>query len=107
MGGLLLNLSQLSQKDHANLRAVCKDLDAAMRRLFFSCLVLRLNQLRSESGLRFLKALATGETGWSSYARTLRMKPGKEDKESDISDTEMQSLLASTLRDLVNIGKVV
>ncbi|KAJ7491345.1 hypothetical protein B0H11DRAFT_2008761 [Mycena galericulata] len=113
---MLVNLSvevleeiggKLSQKDHANLRAVCKDLDAAMRRLFFSCLVLRLNQLRSESGLRFLKALATGETGWSSYARTLRMKPGKEDEESDISDTEMQSLLASTLRDLVNIDKVV
>ncbi|KAJ7212781.1 hypothetical protein C8J57DRAFT_1539027 [Mycena rebaudengoi] len=34
--------SRLPHSDHSNLRAVCKDLDGAMQRLFFSVLVLTL-----------------------------------------------------------------
>ncbi|KAJ6566620.1 hypothetical protein B0H19DRAFT_1257818 [Mycena capillaripes] len=106
---------QLAQKDHANLRAVCKDLGGAMQRLFFSSLILRTGEeMQSENGVEMLKALATGKTGWSYYTRTLRIQPGMFTKtreqlalESTISEGEMQELLASTLKWMTNVRTVI
>ncbi|KAJ6566617.1 hypothetical protein B0H19DRAFT_1257815 [Mycena capillaripes] len=108
---------QLAQKDHANLRAVCKDLGSAMQRLFFSSLILRTGEeMQSENGVEMLKALATGKTGWSYYTRTLRIQPGpgtfpktREQLalESNISEGEMQELLASTLKWMANVQTAI
>ncbi|KAJ6566667.1 hypothetical protein B0H19DRAFT_1138347 [Mycena capillaripes] len=107
--------SKLAQRDHANLRAVCKDISSAMQRFFFSCLVLRTGEeMQSETGLEMLKALATGQTGWSYYTRTLRIQPAKSTKtrkqlalEATVSDAEIQELLAFALKSMANVRTVI
>ncbi|KAJ6457911.1 hypothetical protein C8R45DRAFT_1032277 [Mycena sanguinolenta] len=65
---------QLTQPDHAVLRAVCKDLNTAVCPLFFSALVLKLKRHGlMDDTVQKLEALASGATGWSSYAKTLRI----------------------------------
>ncbi|KAJ6507047.1 hypothetical protein C8R45DRAFT_971383, partial [Mycena sanguinolenta] len=68
--------AQLTQSDHASLRAVCKDLDNATRRLFFSLLVLKIDRKGLiEDTFERLEALRSGDTEWSIHARTLRIVP--------------------------------
>ncbi|KAJ6566626.1 hypothetical protein B0H19DRAFT_1374116 [Mycena capillaripes] len=106
---------QLAQKDHANLRAVCKDLSGAMECLFFSCLILRTGEeMHSESGVEMLKTLAIGNTGWSYHTRTLRIQPGKSTKtkeqlalETTVSEGGMQRHLASALKSMANVRTVI
>ncbi|KAJ7467879.1 hypothetical protein B0H11DRAFT_2046770 [Mycena galericulata] len=104
--------SKLTQPDRARLRAVCKDIEGATQRLFFSCLFLRIRELRSDDGRDVLGTLASGDAGWSEYAKTLIIKPGnrsgtEEAGEFDISDAAMQDLLASALKTMPNIQTVI
>ncbi|KAJ6447356.1 hypothetical protein C8R45DRAFT_1047839 [Mycena sanguinolenta] len=81
--------TQLSQSDHAILRTTHQ------------------NGL-TEDGVQMLKALATGGTGWSVYARTVRMKRAKVIvEEGACYDTPVDLLLASSLASLSNIQTVV
>ncbi|KAJ6457940.1 hypothetical protein C8R45DRAFT_1032359 [Mycena sanguinolenta] len=100
--------TQLSQSDHAILRTVCKGLNSAFYRLFFSVLVLKTHQNGlTEDGVQMLKALATGGTGWSVYARTVRMKRAKVIVEEGACYDTPVDLLASSLASLSNIQTVV
>ncbi|KAJ6536269.1 hypothetical protein B0H19DRAFT_1183080 [Mycena capillaripes] len=109
--------SKLPHGDHANLRAVCKVLDGAMQRLFFSVLVLTLGEhpKRDDSVpmlLDMLQALGTGKTGWSVHARTLRIQRGRRAGHQGavalpVSEYEMKDLLASALRSVPKIRTVV
>ncbi|KAJ7491336.1 hypothetical protein B0H11DRAFT_1007056 [Mycena galericulata] len=112
--------------DRACLRAVCKALARVMNPLFFSSFFLRSMHLRSKKGIHMLRALATGQTGWSAYAKTLWIRPGvlklrglmrgpddseeeqlEGDEENfDLSDTGMQELLSSALRSMMKIRTV-
>ncbi|KAJ7719831.1 hypothetical protein B0H16DRAFT_1605740 [Mycena metata] len=106
--------TNLIQTDRANLRAVCKNLGGPVDRLFFSVLVLKTgHQLTSGNGVEILRALATGETKWSLYAKALRISPGKQARNQEtkeihinISDNELQDLLASALKSMPKIRTV-
>lgn len=104
--------AQLTHTDHANVRSVCKDLQGAMHRLFFSVLVLRIGeQLQSDDGMQMLTALANGGTGWSLHAKTLRITPGnqagrQEAEEWDMLHSDMRDLLAYALDSMPNIRTV-
>ncbi|KAF7343918.1 hypothetical protein MVEN_01680500 [Mycena venus] len=106
--------AELAMPEKKRLRAVCKDIGLAINPLFFSALVLNVNQLRQEIGLYILKALASGESGWSHYATSLRIidsvsgtmqeiEAQQKRERRDISDDAMHDLLVSALRSLTNI----
>ncbi|KAJ7488062.1 hypothetical protein FB451DRAFT_1529078 [Mycena latifolia] len=104
--------NKLVRIDQKCLRAVCKDIGLAINPLFFSTLVLKTQSLHSENGIYILKALASGDTGWSTYAMTLTIQPGgilegRADSRFDISDSAVQELLASALGSLMNIRVVM
>ncbi|KAJ7817702.1 hypothetical protein B0H14DRAFT_2841915, partial [Mycena olivaceomarginata] len=60
--------------EHSKLRVVCKNFKSAVARSFFSSLVLDVHRSRLELGLSHLEALAAGNTQWSQFARTLKIK---------------------------------
>ncbi|KAJ6449681.1 hypothetical protein C8R45DRAFT_1044602 [Mycena sanguinolenta] len=97
----------LNNSDYANFRAVSKDTSFAMEPLFFARNALSRQHLRLKSGHLFLKTLATGETGWSRYARLLKISRGNRieigEELAGFSDTALQQLLASALRSMMNI----
>ncbi|KAF8180544.1 hypothetical protein K438DRAFT_1842109 [Mycena galopus ATCC 62051] len=87
-----------------------------MCRLFFSVLVLKTNrEHQTEDGVQLLTALASGSTGWSSYAKALHILPAKalsqeaeqalmpQDKNLDLS----VELLSAALASLPNIRTVM
>ncbi|KAJ6459016.1 hypothetical protein C8R45DRAFT_556897 [Mycena sanguinolenta] len=98
--------SQLTQRDLAILRQVCKDLNGAVCRLFFSVLILHTcrNGL-GDRGVGKLKALANSETEWSLHAKTLRIIPAKTSNKAH--DENPIDLLAAALGSLSNIQTVV
>ncbi|KAJ7103849.1 hypothetical protein C8R44DRAFT_887355 [Mycena epipterygia] len=103
---------QLAGPDQKSLRQTCKGVSFAIEPLFFSYLVLNKDELRIGMGRGFLEALATGETGWSRYAKTLRMKPTRPAEERrgvglNRSETVMQELFASVLGSLNNVRTVI
>ncbi|KAJ6529283.1 hypothetical protein B0H19DRAFT_1083039 [Mycena capillaripes] len=57
--------------DQKNLRTVCKSLRDAINPLYFSTVTVVLSGQRPDRGLCRLEAIASGETSWSTYARTL------------------------------------
>ncbi|KAJ7748110.1 hypothetical protein B0H16DRAFT_1554051 [Mycena metata] len=96
--------TNLIQTDRANLRAVCKNLGGPVDRLFFSVLVLKTgHQLTSGNGVEILRALATGETKCAG-----KQARNQETKEIhiNISDNELQDLLASALKSMPKIRTV-
>ncbi|KAF7351566.1 hypothetical protein MSAN_01589100 [Mycena sanguinolenta] len=98
--------TQLPQRDHAVLRQVCKDLNGAVSRLFFSALTLKTSKNGlGEDGVKKLKVLANGETGWSLHARILHIMPAKAANEAH--DEKPVDLLAAALGSLLNIKTVV
>ncbi|KAJ6579155.1 hypothetical protein DFH09DRAFT_1147755 [Mycena vulgaris] len=106
--------SQLERIDHKRLRAVCKDLRLAMDPLFFSSLVLDLHQLRLESGREFQETLVAGQTGWSLYAKTLTIIPGKKPEWHQLADPRGPKsedanghLLSSALGSMKNVQAVI
>ncbi|KAF8145101.1 hypothetical protein K438DRAFT_1992149 [Mycena galopus ATCC 62051] len=97
-----------TRSDHKSLRQICRSVGTAIEPLFFSSLVLLKDKLRINMGRDFLEALATGETGWSRYARRLHIKSAEEWAGAgwNRSDTMMQELFASVLASLGNIRTV-
>jgi hypothetical protein len=83
--------------------------------MFFSFFVLRTGEeMYSEAGVEMLKVLAAGQTGWSSHARTLHIRPGKDTKtreqlacEDTIPEDEMQELLTCALKSMADIRTVM
>jgi len=104
---------ELSKTDQQHLRAVCKDLCLAINPLFFCTLVLKTQPLCLESGVQLLRALASGKTGWSPYAKPLTIAPGKWLNEearkfqADLSDDAMEGLLVTALGSMVNVRSVM
>ncbi|KAJ6557568.1 hypothetical protein B0H19DRAFT_1148106 [Mycena capillaripes] len=100
---------QLARPDHMSLRQTCRSVGAVIEPLFFSSLVLLKDELRIDMGRGFLEALATGETGWSRYARRLHIKSADKWTGAGVhrSETMMQELLASALGSLSNIRTVI
>ncbi|KAF7351491.1 hypothetical protein MSAN_01581400 [Mycena sanguinolenta] len=114
---MLLNLSvelleaigaQLTRSDLAIMRAVCKDLNGALWRLFFSVLVLETKRNGfGEDGIEMLKALASGQTGWTLHARALRVIQAPPVRDECAHNEEMVDLLAAALKSLSDIRTVV
>ncbi|KAJ6552880.1 hypothetical protein B0H19DRAFT_155344 [Mycena capillaripes] len=102
----------LDTDDHRSFRAVCKDINFAMEPLFFSSIALNRPHvhLRFERFLWIFETLATGKTGWSRYARTLKIVGEgwieEEEKTSNLSDTAMRELFVSALASMKNIQTV-
>ncbi|KAF7351544.1 hypothetical protein MSAN_01586800 [Mycena sanguinolenta] len=100
--------TQLAQSDHASLRQVCKNLNGAIYPLFFSVLTLKTSENGlSKDGVEQLKALATGGTGWSLYAKTLRITSAKTANGAHDNSETPVDLLAAALATLSNIQSVV
>ncbi|KAJ6528744.1 hypothetical protein DFH09DRAFT_1045450 [Mycena vulgaris] len=103
---------QLEMIDHKSLRAVCKDLSFVMEPLFFSSLALDTTRLRLGSGRHIMETLATGESGWSRYAKTLQIAPGRSEG-NPVADTgscafwKAQDLLASALGSMEKVQTVI
>ncbi|KAJ6537334.1 hypothetical protein B0H10DRAFT_67973 [Mycena sp. CBHHK59/15] len=70
---LLQEIALLLPSYQKHLRAVCRDLNFAIAPLVFSSVVLGTQKLGIETTLFYLKGLATGQTGWSQFARTLKI----------------------------------
>ncbi|KAF7349892.1 hypothetical protein MVEN_01289800 [Mycena venus] len=104
--------AELTPTDHAVLRQVCKDLNSAVSRLFFSVLTLKLKISLSGSGLgedtvEKLRVLGTGETGWSFHAKTLRILSDRVASEENAQNDKLVDLFARTLASLSKIQTVV
>ncbi|KAJ6580741.1 hypothetical protein B0H19DRAFT_1112255 [Mycena capillaripes] len=110
--------------DHKHLRVVCKNFNFAIAPLFFSSVLLDVQQSGLELGLSHLEALATGNTSWSQFARTLKIerlspsykfpasKAVQEDKqdtdnELKLADERMKKFLPSALESLKNVRTVI
>ncbi|KAJ7154085.1 hypothetical protein C8R46DRAFT_1118662 [Mycena filopes] len=108
---MLMNLSaellhkiatELNPSAHRTLRTVSKDLSLAVNPLFLSTVSLPSGLLRHEAVLDFLRAISTGQTGWSDYCTVLAIQPRwRHDSPTAtglaIPDAEMYALLASVL----------
>ncbi|KAJ7186627.1 hypothetical protein C8R46DRAFT_1057595 [Mycena filopes] len=68
--------SELARSDHKNLRAVCRDISLAIDPFFFSSITIRTRPLHLKEGTWLLEALASGQSRWSTYAKTLLIEPG-------------------------------
>ncbi|KAJ6459017.1 hypothetical protein C8R45DRAFT_556953 [Mycena sanguinolenta] len=99
-------ITEPTQRDHAILRQVCKDLNDAVCRLFFSVLTLKASRNGlGEDEVEKLKALANGGTGWSLHAKTLRIIPAETANEAHAE--KPVNLLAAALGSLSKIQTVV
>ncbi|KAJ6457941.1 hypothetical protein C8R45DRAFT_561208 [Mycena sanguinolenta] len=101
---------QLTHSELAISRTVCKALNGALCRSFFSLLVLKTNgNGLSRDRVALLKALATRETGWSVHAKTLRVVPTKQLalRSVNVNDDTLIPLLAAALAALPKIHIVV
>ncbi|KAF7351649.1 hypothetical protein MSAN_01597500 [Mycena sanguinolenta] len=100
--------AQLTQSDCAILRTVSRGLNSAFYRLFFSILVLKTHRNGlNEDGVQMHRTLATGGTGWSVHARTVRMIPAKALSAEGARYDKPVDLLATTLASLSNIQTVM
>ncbi|KAJ7627437.1 hypothetical protein FB45DRAFT_921358 [Roridomyces roridus] len=83
--------NKLGHPDHARLRAVCKDLEGATQRLFFSTLIFKTGEhLFSRHDL--LSALVSATTGWNTYTRKVVFKPGPYVRPETYTDQEREVL---------------
>ncbi|KAJ7690956.1 hypothetical protein B0H17DRAFT_1201314 [Mycena rosella] len=108
---------KLAKSDQKSLRAACMEIGLAVNPLFFSSLILTTRDLRQEANMHILTALASGETGWSPYAKTLTLRPTNDsyrpiivearDAWSNLPDSAMQELLTSALRSMMNLRTVI
>ncbi|KAJ7140440.1 hypothetical protein C8R46DRAFT_1135626 [Mycena filopes] len=97
--------TELNPSAHRTLRTVSKDLSLAVNPLFFSTVSLPSGLLRHEAVLDFLRAISTGQTGWSDYCTVLAIQPRwRHDSPTAaglaIPDAEMHALLASVLESI-------
>ncbi|KAJ7911360.1 hypothetical protein B0H13DRAFT_2010003 [Mycena leptocephala] len=111
--------SELAKKDQKSFRAVSKDIGLSINPLFFADFVLKTQRLHLEATVDILTAVASGETGWSQYAKSLiiihgytrqllvrREKPPKTE-EANLSDEAIQNLLAAALGTMKKVRIVV
>lgn len=113
----LMALAQLADlDDRKRLRGACRALSFAINPLFFSSVTLDIHNRRLDENLSFLEGLASGRTGWSRYARNLkiaRLSPGgefikKEDFEQVRSaHVRMERFLRGALESLKNVRSVM
>ncbi|KAJ6602669.1 hypothetical protein DFH09DRAFT_1354917 [Mycena vulgaris] len=99
---------QLAATDRNRFRAVCRYTAFAMEPLFFCAVALPGLHPWHKDDIWILESLATGETGWSTYAKTLRIAPRtlasvEKGMRSDLSDLASQEALVSALRAMKNI----
>ncbi|KAJ7186640.1 hypothetical protein C8R46DRAFT_1024669 [Mycena filopes] len=106
---MLLNLSvdlfeeiasELARSDHKNLRAVCRDISVAIDPFFFSLITIRTRPLHLKEGTWLLEALASGQSKWSTYAKTLLIEPGNVHLAFNPREDAQCKLLASALGSL-------
>ncbi|KAJ6552824.1 hypothetical protein B0H19DRAFT_1155025 [Mycena capillaripes] len=109
-----VKLADLS--DRKSLRGVCRELGFAINPLFFSSVTLDIHNRRIDESLCFLEALAGGKTGWSQFARNLkiaRLSPGGEFiKREDFEQVQsaharMERFLRRALESLKNVRNVM
>ncbi|KAJ7110295.1 hypothetical protein C8R43DRAFT_1042544 [Mycena crocata] len=102
--------SNVDPTDHKSLRAVCKDVSAALGPLFFSHFVLTTNRLHLAETVTTLESLAQGEIGWSYYAKTLIIRPGREprldERRTDLCNDALSRVLCAALGSMQNIRTV-
>ncbi|KAJ7173268.1 hypothetical protein C8R46DRAFT_1347997 [Mycena filopes] len=101
---------QLPRRAQKDLRAACRSTGDAVAPLFFSFVVLNTTYLRRETAIWGLEHLATGESGWSMHAKTLKIAPSQTyvralDKDP-ISESALQALFTSALGSLMNVRHV-
>ncbi|KAJ7643403.1 hypothetical protein DFH06DRAFT_1333651 [Mycena polygramma] len=109
--------AQASHPDRESLRAVCRTVALAINPLFFSSVTLDIhNRGRVDESHCFLEALASGETGWSRFARKLtiaRLSPGgewikkEEFDEVQRAHVRMEKFLRPALESLKNVRSVI
>lgn len=98
----------------SKLQVVCKNFNSAVARSFFSSLVLDVHRSRLELGLSHLEALAAGNTQWSQFARTLKIKrlspavaTGVDANELQVVESRLEQFLRPALDSLKNIQTVL
>lgn len=79
---------------------MCRSLRVAINPLYFSTVTILLSGQRPDKGLRQLEAIASGETSWSTYARTLSISAtnyyyGNENLEEEDKNTFFQRIKQS------------
>ncbi|KAJ7627438.1 hypothetical protein FB45DRAFT_921361 [Roridomyces roridus] len=116
---------ELDHTDQGHLRAVCKELEDATQRIFFSQLVIKTGKhlLRNDHPhLELLKALAAGQTGWNVHARKIHFIPGPyvaperkkrlaflrfgSEKKRESGQREVETLLKSALATMTHVRAI-
>ncbi|KAJ7150445.1 hypothetical protein C8R43DRAFT_1005876 [Mycena crocata] len=93
--------SKVDRADLKRLRATCRGFSSALGPLYFSTFVLTSNRLHLQETVTTLRELVAGEVGWSHYAKTLVIRPGREPRLDepgcDLSIAEQRCVLAAAL----------
>jgi hypothetical protein len=100
--------------DHSQLRMVCRNLNFAVAPSFFSSLVLDVHSSRLELGLSHLETLAAGNSQWSQFAHTLKIKclspavaAGADADELQVAESRLEQSLRPALDSLKNVRTVL
>ncbi|KAJ7645066.1 hypothetical protein DFH06DRAFT_1333363 [Mycena polygramma] len=116
---LVQEIAYMIPSEHKQLRSTCKNLSFAIAPLFFSSVLLDVQQSRIEVGLSHLEALAAGNTPWSQFARTLKiehlcpafLKVGQiatcSNDELQLADERFKQLIKPALESLKNVRTVI
>ncbi|KAJ7669504.1 hypothetical protein DFH06DRAFT_1321579 [Mycena polygramma] len=116
---LVQEIACMIPSDHKQLRVTCKNLSFAVAPLFFSSVLLDVQQSRLEVGLSHLEALAAGNTPWSQFARTLKIEhlypaflrvgttPKYTDDELQLANERLKQLIKPALESLKNVRTVI
>ncbi|KAJ7645072.1 hypothetical protein DFH06DRAFT_593683 [Mycena polygramma] len=116
---LVQEIAYMIPSDHKQLRVTCKNLSFAVAPLFFSSVLLDVQQSRLEVGLSHLEALAAGNTPWSQFARTLKIEhlypaflrvgttPKYTDDELQLANERLKQLIKPALESLKNVRTVI
>ncbi|KAJ7327606.1 hypothetical protein DFH08DRAFT_333725 [Mycena albidolilacea] len=111
---LLEEITYWVPADHSQLRMVCRNLNFAVAPSFFSSLVLDVHSSRLELGLSHLEALAVGNSQWSQFAHTLKIKrlspavaAGADADELQVAESRLEQSLRPALDSLKNVRTVL
>ncbi|KAJ7814717.1 hypothetical protein B0H13DRAFT_2139728 [Mycena leptocephala] len=104
----ILSIELLQEIGSESFRAVSKDIGLCINPLFFADFVLKTQQLHLETVVDILMAIASGETGWSPYAKSMKIVQGRppETGKANISDEAIQNLLAAALGTMLKVRTV-
>ncbi|KAJ6514196.1 hypothetical protein C8R47DRAFT_1063968 [Mycena vitilis] len=116
---LVQEIAYMVPADHKQLRSTCKNLSFAIAPLFFSSVLVDVQQSRLEVGLSHLDALSTGNTPWSQFARTLKIEhlrpaflgagtdPKYTEDELQLAKERFNQLIEPALESLKNVRTVI